>query len=326
MKQKIAIIGAGLSGLSAATKLANTYDIDIFDKSRGIGGRMSTRRADDYHFDHGAQFFTAKSAEFKEFCEMAQQKDLIEEWKCRFVEITNTTITRKWNFDTTHPHYVAKPQMNSLCKYLAANFNTKLSTEINSINYHHKKWSLNSTNNETFDNYDYLILTIPSHQALNLIPSNFQHYARVQNTKMLGCFSLMLGFREALQLDFDAALVKESIISWISHNSSKPGRPEKFCLLVNSSNEWAEENLEKDPNILKETLTQALQHIITFDKSDLTYHNLHRWRYANIAKQNGEESLFDPNLNLGLCGDWLISGRVENAFKSGSDLAQKILN
>ena len=74
----------------------------------------------------------------------------------------------------------------------------------------------------------------------------------------------------------------------------------------------------------KNPASQALQHIIKFDKTTLTYHNLHRWRYANIAKQEGEKSLFDPNLKLGLCGDWLISGRVENAFLSGIDLAQKL--
>ncbi|MBL6664558.1 MAG: FAD-dependent oxidoreductase [Rickettsiales bacterium] len=323
MKKKIAIIGAGLSGLCAAKKLSRDYDVEIFDKSRGVSGRMSTRRIDDYYFDHGTQFFTAKSKEFKAFCHEAKSNNIIDEWHCRFAEITKNQITRSWDFNTTKSHYVATPHMNSLCKYLAIDLNIRLSTEITKINYQNHAWSLKSANNDIFDNYDYLILAIPSHQALNLVPRNFQHYTRIENTKMIGCFALMLGFSEQLKLDFDAALVKESIISWISINSSKPDRPDYFSLVINSSNKWAEENLENDPEELKQILIKELKNIIDFDTDKLVHQILHRWRYANIKKQEGEKSLFDPNLNLGICGDWLISGRVESAFLSGIDLASK---
>ena len=66
---KIAIIGAGLSGLTIALKLKNFADITIFDKSRGAGGRICTRYAEPYVFDHGAQFFIARSNKFKKFLE-----------------------------------------------------------------------------------------------------------------------------------------------------------------------------------------------------------------------------------------------------------------
>ena len=65
MKGKnIAIIGAGLSGLIAARELAKNNDVTIFEKARGVGGRMATRRAnnlkfDGFNFDHGTQYFTA---------------------------------------------------------------------------------------------------------------------------------------------------------------------------------------------------------------------------------------------------------------------------
>ena len=63
----LAIIGAGLAGISAG-RLARRQGVTplIFDKGRGIGGRLATRRAtlDDgtvLRFDHGAQFMTARS-------------------------------------------------------------------------------------------------------------------------------------------------------------------------------------------------------------------------------------------------------------------------
>ncbi|MCV6626839.1 MAG: FAD-dependent oxidoreductase, partial [Cellvibrionaceae bacterium] len=66
---KIAIIGAGLAGLSAAKQLQNRAQVTVFDKARGLGGRMSTRRCEPYFFDHGAQYFTARSEGFKAFLE-----------------------------------------------------------------------------------------------------------------------------------------------------------------------------------------------------------------------------------------------------------------
>ena len=131
---------------------------------------------------------------------------------------------------------------------------------------------------------------------------------------------------EKLSIEFDAALVKESNISWISVNSSKPERSEGFSLVVNSSNRWADENIEEDLEIVKEKMITSLKQIIDFDLNDINYQNIHRWKYANADLRQGDKSLFDLNLNLGICGDWLISGRVENAFLSGLDLYKNINN
>ncbi|MDA0902599.1 MAG: FAD-dependent oxidoreductase [Proteobacteria bacterium] len=325
MKRKIAIIGAGLAGLSAAKKLAQSNEVVIFDKSRGIGGRMTTRRVgEEYSFDHGAQFFTAKSDKFKELCQKALEAGIIDVWQCRFAEIDGTKIARKWQFDQHHPHYVAQPQMNSLCKWLAQDLDVRLKHEINHITFNDGKWSLKTTQNEQFRDFDDLIIAIPSHQCLKLLPQGFKHFQIVENIKMQGCFSLMLGFKEALNLDFDAALVKNSNISWISCNSSKPNRPKGFTILVNSSNEWAQKHLEEDLKLVKSKLIEDLGKIINFDEGQIRHSNIHRWRYANAKLREGELALFDGKLRLGICGDWLIAGRVENAYLSASKLVETI--
>ena len=67
MKNRIAVIGAGISGIYVAKELSKFAQVTVFEKSRGFGGRMSTRTRDDFEFDHGAQYFTVKSNEFNDF-------------------------------------------------------------------------------------------------------------------------------------------------------------------------------------------------------------------------------------------------------------------
>jgi hypothetical protein len=85
--KSIAAIGAEMSGITLAKKLSTSNEVTVFDKSRGMAERIMARRAYEFSFDHGAQFFTEKSNEFKEFCQKANDYGIIEEWKCRFVEI-----------------------------------------------------------------------------------------------------------------------------------------------------------------------------------------------------------------------------------------------
>jgi renalase len=323
--KKIAVIGAGMSGITLAKKLSNSNEVTVFDKSRGFGGRMTTRRTDDFHFDHGAQFFTAKSDEFKDLCQKAKDDDIIEEWKCRFVEIIDSDINAQSRIGSD-PYFVAKPQMNSLCKYVGKDLNILRSKQVESANFDDNKWTLKTSQGEIFDNFDYLFLAIPSHQAINLIPKSFKYFDIVSNIKMTGCFTLMLGFKEDLKIDFDAALVSESIINWISINSSKPERLAGFSMVVNSDNQWADNNIEEDLEVVKQKMTTSLKKIINFDLNNINYNNIHRWKYANSNFREGDKSLFDPCLNLGVCGDWLIGGRVENAFLSGLDLYKNINN
>ena len=317
--KKIAVIGAGMSGVVLAKKFSALNEVTVFEKSRGIGGRMATRRIDELHFDHGAQFFTAKSDEFKEFCQKAKDNNIIKEWKCRFAEIINGNINVQSHVDN-ESYFVAKPQMNSFCKYIGKDLNILLNKQIKFTNFDNNKWTLKTSKGELFGNFDYLFLAIPSHQAVNLIPESFKYFDTVSNIKMTGCFTLMLGFKENLNIGFDAALVKNSIINWISVNSSKPERPCGFSIVVNSDNQWANNNIEEDLEVVKEKMTTSLIEILNFDLNNNNYHNIHRWKYANADFREGDKSLFDSNLNLGVCGDWLIGGKVENAFLSGLDL------
>lgn len=328
---KIAIIGAGLAGLTLATKLQNQAEIEIFEKSRGVGGRMTTRFAEPFYFDHGAQHFVAKSEEFLEFLNPLIKENIVKKWNANFVEldfdkITNSRIWGKTNFTT---HFVGSPKMSSICKYLSLNLSEKvkinLQTKVTKIASNSDKIEINDDQNEAAKVFDFVILTIPPKQALEILPKNFEYFEEIAKYNMVGCYSLMTAFNKKPPINWESALVKNSKISWISFDSSKPDRNlENFCFLANSTNEWAEDNIEENLDLIKEQLINELQKIMKFENSSLIYANIHKWRYANIEKQNGEKSLFDDKNKIAICGDWLIQSRVESAFLSAVDLLEKL--
>ena len=98
---KVAIIGAGLTGLMSAHLLEQAFasceraiDISIFEKSAGVG-RLATRykkpephSEKQWQFDFGAQFFTAKSQAFKAYLQPWLEQSAIECWRAQTATAT----------------------------------------------------------------------------------------------------------------------------------------------------------------------------------------------------------------------------------------------
>lgn len=56
--KKIAVIGSGFAGLSAASTLAKAgYDVTIFEKNESAGGRARKFEVDGYMFDMGPSWY-----------------------------------------------------------------------------------------------------------------------------------------------------------------------------------------------------------------------------------------------------------------------------
>ena len=320
---KIAIIGAGIAGLTIASKLKNFTDITIFDKSRGAGGRICTRYAEPYVFDHGAQFFIARTSKFKNFIQPMIEAGVIQSWNAKFVELKKNKIISSRQWSSEYPHYVGSPSMSSIGKYLSQDLNLVLNTEVKPQKQG-DHWKIHSANKQDFGTYDWVISTAPAIQSAVLFPEQFEYRETLLKRKMMGCYSLMLGFNSSLDNDWGAALVSDADISWVSVNSSKPGRNGNYTLLVHSTNLWAEENINQEKDAVIEHLMSETSKIIGKKVYDANHIDLHRWKYANIKKQDVESPFIDENNQIAACGDWCIKGRIESAFLSGFDLAHEM--
>lgn len=322
----IAIIGAGISGLTTANILKDHANVKVFDKSRGVGGRMSTRRAEPYFFDHGAQYFKARTDEFNNFIKPMINQEVIKVWNARYIEVKDKEIVQRSNWNDQDPHYVGVPGMNAIAKYLSINLNVELGIRVNSINKKNGKWLLEDDNGNNIGEYDWVLSTIPPEQASEILPNSFEFKKELSKVEMKGCFAVMLGFENEINLDFDAAQVNDEDISWIAVNSSKPGRGNGFSILIHADNDWSDKNIEKDQDEVMKYLCNLGSEIVGQDLNKANHKAIHRWRYANIEKQSGNSHFLDKDNNIALCGDWFIEGRVESAFLSGFEVGNNILD
>ena len=322
--RRVAVIGAGFSGLVAARELRECSEVTIFEKSRGYGGRMATRYGNGFEFDHGAQYFTARSAEFKRFLEPLIAHGAVANWRARFAELNRDTVIAARDWDDVFPHYVGAPRMNAIGRYLASGLTVRPSTTVTRLDREADGWSLVDSDNNALGRFDWVVCALPAAQTAALVPADSRLQQLAEEVQMRACYALMLGFDRPLRLPWQAALVSGADVSWVSVNSSKPQRADRFTLVVHSTNDYADINLDTHLLDVQDHLLGEASEITGIDCGQASFCQLQRWRYANTEKQSGPACLVDEEMQLAGCGDWFRHGRVEAAFSSGLEVAGKL--
>ncbi len=310
--KKIAIIGAGLSGLALGQKISKKAEVFLFEKARGVGGRMSTRYAEPFTFDHGAQYWTAQTEEFQNFL-APLLNSVVAEWKGPMISLEKGKSAIKTTLASSC--FVAVPHMNSLCKHLAKDLTIETQCEVTSILDTHNKWRVMGRDERDLGVYDLVISTAPAPQTLKL----FSHYLpsdhKIHEAKFDSCFSLMVGVNKPWDKDWIAANIYNSPIKWIGVNSTKPSRNHDVtCLVIHSDPKWTEDHLHKDIREVEELLLKELSSLIALNIVNFSYVSTHRWTYSR--SQPLENAKYYLDLNLGLCalGDWCETSNIEEIW------------
>lgn len=313
-RQNIAIIGAGLAGLACATQLAaQGHHITLYDKARGPGGRMSTRRFatpyGDAVADHGAQYFTARDADFQ---------SEVANWAAH-------NVVTRWP-DIADDVWIGTPSMNAIIRHLAAPFDVQWNCRAEALVRHADGWTISGLPDCTV--YDTVILAIPSEQAITFLAQHDFDMARTaMRARFQPCWTLLLAFEERLATD-QSILRDHGPIGWAAREADKPGRSGMNgaldCWVVQASASWSATHLEDDAEVVAADLQAALAESLGIALPPPIAHSTHRWRYA-MSSGLGEAALWNPELGLGVCGDWMLGPRIECAWLSGRALANQII-
>ena len=324
MKKKIAVIGAGLAGITIASEINGKFDVEVFEKSRGVGGRMSTRKETPFIFDHGAQFFKIDTPDFENFLSELFSKKIIQPWKFKLAYFKGKYLSKIKLIKDRDKFFVGVPNMDSIIKHLSKNCNVILNKKISRIIRADDKWNLYDQNTKFFGSYDWVVLTLPAPQSKELITEKISFYHSIENINMQGCFSLMIGMSEPLNLGYDAALIENEDIAWFAINNSKPCRLDNHCLLINSSYEYAARNLNTSKTKVLKHLLNISSNFINYDLSKSIKIKIHQWKYVEAKYYPKENYFLDYKKKIAVCGDWFINCRVEGAFLSAKELSRKI--
>lgn len=316
----VIVIGAGMAGLSAAQKLhAAGQRVLVLEKSRGIGGRMATRRDELGQWDHGAQYFTARSAPFRRQVAIWLRANLISRWHAPVYVLDGKHLQAS----TPQQRFVGTPKMNAPLRAIAASLEIKYSTEVTAIKATAQGWEVCA--GQQVWQMRQLVMAIPAPQAAMLIPPTHPMQAIAASIPMEPCWAVMLSSDQAIKLPFAAAFINEGALSWLAHDSSKSERTGQHWVL-HASVAWSQAHLEDAADDVIALLVQEFNRLLLqWGQAEPTYSSAtaHRWRYArgNIA----EPIVQSAETGLVVAGDWLAGGRVEGAYLSGLNAAESLL-
>jgi renalase len=314
---RVAIIGAGMAGISCAHALQQrNHLVTLFEKSRGIGGRLATRRTDaGYLFDHGAQYITTRSSAFGGFMDTLAQQGAAAPWQPHLGD----------DAPDHHAWFVGTPGMSALLKPVAQSLDVHLNTAIGALERSEQGWQLRTVDGALVGDYDVVISTAPPVQTRALFAADQAMQKPLDAVAMAPCWTLMMVFAAAPEVDFDARRYDAGAIAWMARQASRPGHAEHpQAWVVHASAEWSAAHLEltseQAASLIQHELSCAMGHALP----EVVFAQAHRWRYAMTTQALGQPFLANHDRSLLAGGDWCLGARVECAYESGTAIAEAV--
>ena len=321
MALPIAVIGAGLAGISAARALiARGHAVTIFDKGRGPGGRLATRRIEaegrTLQFDHGAQYLRAESADFAAALAEAG--------------------TAPW---PDAARRVGVPSMSAVPRALLGDIPCVASRHVGQITGDSGAWILRHWDArlvrpgkplpdaapEEAGPFAAVLLTMPAPQAREVLG---QHAPRLHEALAAICYApcwtVMAAFNAPLALP-ETLRPEAHAIGWAARDSAKPGRDAgQESWVIQAAPAWTRAHLELPVEDIAQPLMAALASFSAVPLPAPFMAVAHRWRYSLLEAPLGEPCLWDAAARIGYASDGCISGRAEAAWQSGVALAAQV--
>ena len=338
-----------MAGAACAHELASAgLQVSVYEKSRGAGGRMATRRArfaDDtgleqwLHFDHGAPGFAGEHPAFIDAVSRAATHGLLSHWEAADA-------------------WVGRPDQPSWVRHLLAQAELHVQHTICGLKRENGPWFVECTEHphEPMGPFDGVILAIPAIQAAALlapIKADWAHQAR--SVPQQAIWTLMAARPKEPkhgQPGLDLIRPASGPLGLIVRQDGKPGRDHTAGMaayeewVAHARADWTLRHLEASADEVRATLLHALEKVIADESQSgaargWVHSVAHRWRYAMVSPEPPNQGdadswaerlfLWDPALALGVAGD-AFAGQplphtgVQRAWLSGTALAAKVLD
>ena len=316
------IIGSGISGSTIANILIKKNSLDVYDKARGAGGRSSNKKFNkNESFDHGVQYISPKSSQFKRFINNLIIKKIVKKWQGKHIFLnTNKKENKK------HLKIIGNKGNNSISKFLLKNINCTFNCELIKISHKNKVWELDFSDG-TKKIYKSLILTCPFPQLKKLSKKYIKHSFINKKVKMDANITVMMATKK-IRPNISSYFFSDKILGWAAYENSKKRFKSDYDLwTLQSTYKWANKVINKNKiNKLKNAkiLINKFFELTNFKKSKVFHIQNHGWKYSSNSKALNIKSYWNSSIRLGVCADWFVGPRLESGWLSAKDLSSKI--
>ncbi|MFP4137881.1 MAG: NAD(P)/FAD-dependent oxidoreductase [Halomonas sp.] len=330
-----AIIGAGIAGLACARALdAAGHPVTLFDKGRGPGGRMSSRRLPEATLDLGAQFLSVRDATFAAAVDAWRESGCLAEWPTSLWSVEEEGWQRHHD---DLPRLCGTPQMSVLPRHLSEGLDLRLTTRIDRLEQDDRGWWLVDAEGERHGPFAQVVIGAPSPQARELVAPHDNALAEACAAVIQrpcwaawAMFDAPLATPPGVDDDWQAVRLNEPALRFAVRNRLKPGRgdqPESLTLLANL--DWSQARLEDGPETVAEALLDAFRRALPHGElPEPVAMGAHRWRYAQpdvfAAGAAINRDYRRSASGLALCGDGWRGPRIEDAWLSGHHLGEAL--
>ena len=319
---------------------------------------MSTRRAEDYQWDHGAQYFSPKTDEFARAVEEWRTNGLCEAWDAAHCVWSAEAGVAPDPKSEKAKRHVGIPGMNAICKGLLVSgdrgidtrFETRAAARSNPLG----GWTMeDGKTGADLGDFDFVISTDKTSTALHrqdldrkLLDGFVKPAAAVRSYPSL---ALMVATKKT-HLEFDSLLLDgHPAFSWLARDDSKPGRHRDDgleCWVAHAAPSFTQRLIDSSkktrgkryPNAFRSAIVRDLlpqfQTLVNElkvggEETEVLLAQGHRWGAAFPVAPFGAAGQFylDREHAFAACGDYFtpFPGRVEGAWISGSSLADELL-
>ena len=330
MDCEIMIVGAGLCGLHAASRLRDAgRSVLVLEKSRGLGGRAATRRWNNRPVDHGAQFFTAKDPAFAEQVARWEKAGICHKWTRGFHRFAEGKLHDP--AEDSHPRYACRQGMVSLGRALGEPLGDIVYREAKVISpgVVNGLWKATLEDGRLVHARSLLLTPPPPQSSALLADVAPEATAEIAQHRSLPCLALGARFSRT-ELSWQGIQAPDdAVLTWIGHDTSKRPElhPDCTILMLHASPDFSTAHASAPDEEVAAALLRRASEMTSHDWTAPSEVFVQRWRYALSTadeKPNGP-AVFSTPAPLVVAGDWCAGGRIEGAWLAGRDAADQLL-
>lgn len=311
----VVIVGAGMSGLTAARSLAaQGCAVVVVDKGRVVGGRMATRRIGEARYDHGAQHFSARSSTFQAAVETWKSDGVVVEW------FRSASVTQPER--GVEPRHIGRDGMRGIARHLSGPLDVRTGVRVERLRIDGALVVADAGTHSVTARSAIVTAPLPQVEEIVDLSRDMKLLRQLSSVSYEPCLAVMARLTGPSGLKDGHAAFGDGPVAWIADNQHK-GVSKTPAVTIHSTADFARSRLEGDPaSWVAELVAAASLHL----ESPVTSATGHRWRYSQprTTLDGGCAVMVGVRAPIVLAGEVFAGAKIEGAFLSGVAAAGQV--